>query len=356
MWFSVLHDRYRLALCVVLHVASVVASPLEQRASLAPVLTTIRDTPELSVFYSLFSSTGGDSGIPGPALEERFNDPNNDLSFTVFAPTNDAFANVSEATFAALTAQTSYALLHSLLINHIAPGNLDPSDLENGIRAIGGFDISFVAGDDIRTNAGVSNVADDIAGQARLVKGEDGRPTRIAASNGVVYLIDHVLDGMYTYFGSDVGSDGDTLPDVENRPGTMLDVLKGTPELSTLYDLWQDIDPDFLDRLSLSPEDSSMARNDVYLAPSNAAFDDLPEEALHKVRQPSNAELSEFLLGFGLGEFSEGEAVVKSVKSGFEISIHGDRANNARVEGRICAENGCVWVLRRWLDPLFDIF
>jgi hypothetical protein len=53
-----------------------------------PVLTTIKNTPDLSIFYSLFASTGGSSGLPAPAFEERFNDLNQGLNYTVLAPTN----------------------------------------------------------------------------------------------------------------------------------------------------------------------------------------------------------------------------------------------------------------------------
>ena len=88
------------------------ASQLRRRADLVPLLATIKNTPELSVFYSLFNSTGGkriplslyrvmlirapgDSGIPGPQLEERFNDPKVGLEFTAFAPTNDVRSRLS---------------------------------------------------------------------------------------------------------------------------------------------------------------------------------------------------------------------------------------------------------------------
>lgn len=47
--------------------------------------------------------------------------------------------------------------------------------------------------------------------------------------------------------------------------------------------------------------------------------------------------------------------VLRSV-SGFNITLNGGMANNARVEEVICAENGCVWVIGRWLDPVFGIF
>jgi hypothetical protein len=54
-----------------------------------PVLTTVKNTPETSIFYDLIVSTGGSSGLPEPELEERFNDLNQGLKYTVLAPVND---------------------------------------------------------------------------------------------------------------------------------------------------------------------------------------------------------------------------------------------------------------------------
>lgn len=59
------------------------------QAEANPVLTTLAADPDLTDFYSLFNSTGGDSGEPGPGFEERFNNPANGLKYTVFAPTNE---------------------------------------------------------------------------------------------------------------------------------------------------------------------------------------------------------------------------------------------------------------------------
>jgi hypothetical protein len=53
-----------------------------------PLLTAISMDPDLSIFYSLFNSTGGVSGTPGPQFEERFNNLTNRRDFTAFAPVN----------------------------------------------------------------------------------------------------------------------------------------------------------------------------------------------------------------------------------------------------------------------------
>ena len=63
-------------------------SSMAEPDNTAPLLTAISQDPELSIFYSLFSSTGGTSGIPGPQFEERFNNPTDGRKFTAFAPVN----------------------------------------------------------------------------------------------------------------------------------------------------------------------------------------------------------------------------------------------------------------------------
>jgi hypothetical protein len=54
----------------------------------APLLTAISEDLDLSIFYSLFNSTGGVSGIPGPQFEERFNSLLDGRKYTAFAPVN----------------------------------------------------------------------------------------------------------------------------------------------------------------------------------------------------------------------------------------------------------------------------
>ena len=242
-----------------------------------------------------------------------------------------------------------------MLINHIAPGDLSAQYLQAGVHAIGGFDISFSPVGEVATNPGLDTSNQATAKPASLVKSEDGLPVRIPASNGAIYEIDHVLNGLFTYFGSDEPAADNTLPEIVWQHGTMRDVLEQSPALSTLKDIWEEINPDFLTRLSLTSEKAGVSEKTLYLAPGNAAFEVLPEQALHKTIQPSNFGLSDFLLAFGLGTVDDAGTSVKST-SQFDIVLSNGRANNARIEQRICAENGCVWVLGRWLDPLFGIF
>lgn len=73
-----------------LHLCSLLCTlALAAAIPLEPLLTTIRDTPDLSDFYSLFGSSGGELGKPGPDFEERFNIANVSLPFTALAPTNE---------------------------------------------------------------------------------------------------------------------------------------------------------------------------------------------------------------------------------------------------------------------------
>ncbi|KAM3425461.1 Uncharacterized protein BST61_g7407 [Cercospora zeina] len=203
------HRPAKLNVCLLLLTAIGAVEPaviLDRQDELSPLLTTIKNTPELSTFYSLFSGTGGTSGIPGPALEERFNDPNNRLQFTAFAPTNDAFKNVSQETNQTLQSPQSYQLLYSILINHIAPGKPTFSNLQEqgAVHAIGGFDIRFDAQGKLLTNANTTSEPEISSNrQATLVQGPDGQPIQISASNGAIFMIDHVLDGLYTYLGVD---------------------------------------------------------------------------------------------------------------------------------------------------------
>lgn len=66
-----------------------------RQAQPQPLLTIAQGTPDLSRFYALSRGTGGESGGPGPDLEDRFNNPRSSLQYTLLAPTNDVRNTVS---------------------------------------------------------------------------------------------------------------------------------------------------------------------------------------------------------------------------------------------------------------------
>ncbi|KAF2159885.1 hypothetical protein M409DRAFT_29694 [Zasmidium cellare ATCC 36951] len=324
-----------------------------RQAQLQPILGTAQQTPELSTFYSFFASTGGQSGVPGPALGERFDDPSN--QYTLLAPANNAFASISPAFLEALTSVPAYELLLTLLLNYVLPQrlNLDEMTPKTGLEAVGGFMFDIESDGSIQTNEGVTQSAVPIRKQANIVFDQNGRPLTVPASNGIIYIIDKMLDPLITYFGED--APGQALPPISRQPGTMADILRQHPRLTSLSPLLEQIDPDFVNRLSLYSTDRGVNERTVYLAPSDAAFRVLPSSIAESATSPSNHGANTLLLEFGLGEYVEGSPFVRS-GLGFNITIDMGRANNARVQERVCADNGCVWLVGRWLDPLFGAF
>lgn len=100
-----------------------------------------------------------------------------DGPFTVFAPTDEAFAKLPEGTVATLLKPENKALLTAILMYHVVPGRVDAANVKNMTEAmtLNGQRIT------IATAKGV--LIDD----ARVVKAD------IACSNGVIHVIDRVI-------------------------------------------------------------------------------------------------------------------------------------------------------------------
>jgi uncharacterized surface protein with fasciclin (FAS1) repeats len=95
--------------------------------------------------------------------------------FTVFAPTNEAFAQVPANTMAALASDP--AKLKAVLTYHIIPGKVMSADIKNGnSKTVNG------------ANLALSRAGDFVTVEQALVQTPD-----ISASNGVVHLVDSVL-------------------------------------------------------------------------------------------------------------------------------------------------------------------
>jgi uncharacterized surface protein with fasciclin (FAS1) repeats len=96
--------------------------------------------------------------------------------FTVFAPTDEAFAKVPKAVMDALLANKT--LLTSVLTYHVVPGEVMSSDLMNGmsVKTVEGSDVNIT-----KDSAGV------MVNNAKVISAD------IKASNGVIHAIDSVL-------------------------------------------------------------------------------------------------------------------------------------------------------------------
>ena len=98
--------------------------------------------------------------------------------FTVFAPTDEAFAKLPAGTLENLLKPQNKAMLQRVLRYHVVPGKVMAADVVkvNSVRAVSGDMLS------IKASGGTVTV-----NSSRVVK------TDIAASNGVIHVIDHVL-------------------------------------------------------------------------------------------------------------------------------------------------------------------
>ncbi len=101
-----------------------------------------------------------------------------DGPFTVFAPTNEAFAKLPAGTVENLLKPENKAQLVAVLTYHVVPGKVYSKDLKNGMKAktVQGSDVTITLKD----------------GKA-MVNNATVSAADIEASNGVVHVIDTVI-------------------------------------------------------------------------------------------------------------------------------------------------------------------
>ncbi len=110
--------------------------------------------------------------------------------FTVFAPTNEAFAKLPAGTVDNLLKPENKAKLAAVLTYHVVPGKLTAKDLEAKIKAGGGKAM-------LKTVEGSDLIAEEKGGHIELVGAKDSRATvtidDVEQSNGVIHVINGVL-------------------------------------------------------------------------------------------------------------------------------------------------------------------
>ena len=110
--------------------------------------------------------------------------------FTVFAPTNEAFAKLSSGTLDNLLKPENKSKLSGILTYHVVSGNLNEKDVLAAITNGGGKAV-------LTTVAGGKLTAALVNGKVVLTDEKGGKATvtatDLAASNGVIHVIDKVL-------------------------------------------------------------------------------------------------------------------------------------------------------------------
>ena len=103
--------------------------------------------------------------------------------FTVFAPTNEAFAKLPAGTVDTLVKPENKATLTKILTYHVVPGKLEASDLTDGKK--------------LKTVEGEELTVKKADGKVMLVDAKGGTSTvtiaNVNQSNGVIHVVDTVL-------------------------------------------------------------------------------------------------------------------------------------------------------------------
>lgn len=97
--------------------------------------------------------------------------------FTVFAPTDEAFAKLPKGTIEDLLKPENKAKLTAILTYHVVPGKVMSGDLTEGMKAatVNGAEVTITLDGGPKVNGAV-------------ISGPD-----VAASNGVIHVIDSVI-------------------------------------------------------------------------------------------------------------------------------------------------------------------
>lgn len=128
-----------------------------------PVASTIATTPELSTLNTLIAKAGLTSVLNGSG------------SFTVFAPSNEAFKAVPQKTLDELAADPEK--LKDVLTFHVIPAKAMAADVKNStVKTVQGSNLAL-------SKAGTFVTVEDA-----LVQTAD-----INATNGVIHIVDRVL-------------------------------------------------------------------------------------------------------------------------------------------------------------------
>ena len=111
--------------------------------------------------------------------------------FTVFAPTNDAFAKLPAGTVDNLVKSENKANLTKVLTYHVVPGKLTAADLTKQVKdGKGKAMLKTVQGDEL-------TVSEASGGKVQVVDAKGGKATvttpDVLQSNGVIHVVDAVL-------------------------------------------------------------------------------------------------------------------------------------------------------------------
>ncbi|MFN0114279.1 MAG: fasciclin domain-containing protein [Paracoccaceae bacterium] len=137
-----------------------------------PAFAADKDIVDTAVAASTFNTLA--AALTAAGLVDTLKGPG---PFTVFAPTDNAFAALPAGTVEDLLKPENKDKLTAVLTYHVVPGKVMSADLTNGMKAktVNGAEVTIMTEGGVTVNDAKVTAAD------------------IAASNGVIHVIDKVL-------------------------------------------------------------------------------------------------------------------------------------------------------------------
>lgn len=132
------------------------------------VASVIDNNPSLSTLASAIDAAGLQETLEGDSA-----------SYTVFAPSDEAFAALPEETRQELLLPENRETLRQLLLYHVVPGTVTSDQIQSG-------EVQTVAGESVEVQV------DAAANQVRVNNASVTQPD-LQASNGVVHIVDQVI-------------------------------------------------------------------------------------------------------------------------------------------------------------------
>ena len=176
--------RAVLAACVILAAAPSIAAqrnPMVGGAAMYPTKTIVDNAVNSKDHTTLVAA------VKAAGLVDTLSGPG---PFTVFAPTNKAFAKLPKGTVDTLLQPANKGQLTSVLTSHVVPGRMTSADIAAAIKAGGGTaTLTTVQGAPLTARMrGSKLVLTDAKGGISTVTIKD-----VMQSNGVIHVIDTVV-------------------------------------------------------------------------------------------------------------------------------------------------------------------
>jgi uncharacterized surface protein with fasciclin (FAS1) repeats len=145
-------------------------SPMSTTPADQTVVGIAASNPDFSTLVAAVSAAGLADTLSGPG------------PFTVFAPTNEAFAKLPAGTVDTLLTPANKQQLAAILAYHVVPAAVMAKDVKPGtVETVNGATFTVAVED------GTVTLTDGKGNEAKVIT------TDVAASNGVIHVIDAVL-------------------------------------------------------------------------------------------------------------------------------------------------------------------